>query len=225
MRGRVATAALAAATLLTTIASAQPASSAAATPAAPAATPAQPTAPTGPALAVFPAKGGRTLAVTSPAFADGADIPFRNTQYEGNVFPGLTWTRGPYGTRSFVVIMQDDDAHFRGPGSVLLHWSMYDIPAGVTELDPGMTAPPAGASFGPSYAGPSHAYVGPRTPRGPKHHYHFTVLALDEVVPQDPKLTYAVLAAEIAGHVLASGGIVGLGQFDPNAAPSSAPAR
>ena len=46
------------------------------------------------AIVNLPAKGGATLTVTSPAFASGADIPFENTQYKGNVFPGLAWTAG-----------------------------------------------------------------------------------------------------------------------------------
>jgi para-nitrobenzyl esterase len=192
-------------------------------PIAPTPTSMPPAAPVGLALAVFPAVSGKTLHVTSPAFANGADIPFRNTQYEGNVFPGLRWGHGPYGTRSFAIIMQDGDVNYHG--GPLLHWSMYDIPAGGTHLDPGLVAPPVGASFGPNVRGPSNAYMGPHTPRGPKHHYHFAVLALDVVVPEDPKLTYDALAAAIQGHVLASGEVVGLGQFDANApAPVPHPA-
>jgi para-nitrobenzyl esterase len=193
-------------------------------PPTPAAAPAAATAsaaPMGLALMVFPARSGKTLHVTSPAFADGADIPFKNTQYEGNVFPGLHWGHGPYGTRSFVIIMQDADVNYHG--GPLLHWSMYDIPAGATHLDPGLIAPPVGASFGPNVRGPSNPYMGPHTPRGPKHHYHFAVLALDVVVPADPKLTYDALAAAIQGHVLASGDVIGLGQFDPNVAPPPVP--
>jgi Raf kinase inhibitor-like YbhB/YbcL family protein len=217
MRRGLGLATMAAVVLAASAAVAQPASA----PNPPATAPAPP-APIGLALAAFPAAGGRTLAVTSPAFRNGGDIPFRNTQYEGNVFPGLTWTRGPRGMRSFVVIMQDADARPRS-GGVLLHWSMYDIAAGTVRLGPGLTAPPAGANFGPSYAGPSHAYLGPRTPRGPKHHYHFAVLALDEVIPPDPGLTWAALAADISGHVLASGEVVGLGQFDPDVAATPPP--
>jgi Raf kinase inhibitor-like YbhB/YbcL family protein len=190
---------------------------------APAAMPTNsPAAPVGLALTVFPAKSGKTLAVTSPAFKQDGDIPFENTQYRGNVFPGLTWGKGPYGTRSFVVIMQDADVNFHG--GPLLHWSMYAIPAGVTKLPAGMTAPPAGASFGPNVRGPNHAYMGPHTPPGPKHHYHFQVFALDADVPADPALSYDALAAAMTGHVLASGELVGLGQADPNA-PPRAPAR
>jgi Raf kinase inhibitor-like YbhB/YbcL family protein len=184
-------------------------------PAAPVSAP--PAAPLGLALTVFPAKTAKTLGVSSPAFKPGGDIPFENTQYRGNVFPGLAWSKGPYGTKVFVVIMQDADVNFRG--GPLLHWSMYDIPAGVTKLAPGMTTPPAGASFGPNVRGPNHAYMGPHTPPGPKHHYHFQVFALDQEVPADPALSYDALAAAMGGHVLASGEVVGLGQADPNAPP------
>ena len=174
--------------------------------------PAPPPAKPGLALQSFPAKGGKTLKVSSPAFRDGGDIPFENTQYRGNIFPGLAWSKGPYGTRSFVVIMQDADVKVRGG---LLHWTMYDIPAGVTKLAPGMTMPPAGASNGPNVRGPSYPYMGPHTPPGPKHHYHFQVFALDETIPADPSLSYDALAAAMAGHVLASGELIGLGQAEP----------
>jgi len=61
-----------------------------------------------------PREGGATLRVTTPAFKAGGDIPFENTQYRGNVFPGLSWTAGPAGTKSYVVIMQDGDAMRNG---------------------------------------------------------------------------------------------------------------
>jgi para-nitrobenzyl esterase len=201
---------LVAASLLAAGASAQPAG-------------APPKAPVGLALAVFPASTSKRLTVTSPAFADGRDIPFENTQYRGNIFPGLAWTKGPYGTRSYAVIMQDADVNYHG--GPLLHWSMYDISARLRKLDAGMTAPPAGASYGPNVRGANNAYMGPHTPPGPKHHYHFAVLALDEVILIDPALTYDALAAAMAGHVLAGGEVVGLGQADPNAPPRAPTVR
>jgi phosphatidylethanolamine-binding protein (PEBP) family uncharacterized protein len=79
------------------------------------------------ALGNIPAKGAAKLTVTSPAFKPGGDIPFENTQYRGNVFPGLTWTAGPAATKSYVVIMQDGDAMVRG--APILHWTMANIPA------------------------------------------------------------------------------------------------
>jgi phosphatidylethanolamine-binding protein (PEBP) family uncharacterized protein len=98
---------------------------------------------------------------------------------------------------------------------------MYAIPGGASHLDVGMTTPPPGASFGPNVRGPNHAYMGPHTPPGPKHHYHFAVLALDRDIAVDPALSYDTLAADMTGHVLASGEVVGLGQADPDALPAT----
>ena len=52
------------------------------------------------ALVNLPAKDSVKLTVSSPAFKTGGDIPFENTQYQGNKFPGLEWTRGPAATSS-----------------------------------------------------------------------------------------------------------------------------
>jgi para-nitrobenzyl esterase len=165
------------------------------------------------ALVTLKVKDGTKLTVSSPAFKDGGDIPFENTQYRGNVFPGLEWTRGPALTKSYVVIMQDAD--FLVKDAPVLHWTMGNIPPTVTKLDPGMTAPPEGAQYGPNVRGPNHAYMGPRTPAGPKHRYHFQIFALDKPLSADAFATYESLTAAMKGHVLASGEVVGLGQFAP----------
>ena len=88
-------------------------------------------------LDLTPANG--RLTVTSPAFKDGGDIPYENTQYRGNVFPGVSWTAGPAGTRSYLLVIQDSSLLLRG--APILHGTLYNIPAGVTALAPGMTAP------------------------------------------------------------------------------------
>ncbi|HEV8410335.1 MAG TPA: YbhB/YbcL family Raf kinase inhibitor-like protein [Gemmatimonadaceae bacterium] len=162
-------------------------------------------------LLTVPAKGGAKLTVTTPAFTQMGDIPFENTQYKGNVFPGLSWSAGPGATKSYVVIMQDADAMMRG--APILHWTMFNIPANVTKLLPGMTAPPAGAANGPNMRGPSQPYAGPRTPAGPKHRYHLQVFALDTQLSADAITSFDALTAAMKDHVLASGEVVGLGQF------------
>lgn len=168
------------------------------------------------ALTTVPAKGGVKLTVTTPAFKSGGDIPFENTQYQGNKFPGLEWTKGPAGTKSYAIIMQDTDGIRNN--MPILHWTMWNIKG--TKLDAGMTTRPEGSAYGPNIRGPAQAYMGPRTPAGPKHRYHLQVFALDTTV--DPSKSYDELLAAMKGHVLASGEVIGLGQVDPSAPPRPA---
>ena len=175
------------------------------------------------ALVTLPAKDGAKLTVTTPGWKDGEDIAFKYTQYQGNTFPGLEWTKGPSGTKSYAIIMQDPDIAIRG--NPVLHWTMMNIPATVTKLEAGMApeGKPAGSIYGPNYQGLAKPYLGPRTPPGPKDRYHFQVFALDTVLPADfaPK-NYDELIAPMKGHVLASGVVMGQGQADPAAAPRPA---
>jgi para-nitrobenzyl esterase len=169
------------------------------------------------AMANLPAKGGAKLTVTTPAFNNGADIPFENTQYRGNIFPGLSWNAGPSGTEAYVVIMQDGDALSRG--APILHWTMVNIPAKITQLQVGLAAPPTGAAFGPNICGPNQPYMGPRTPAGPRHRYHLQVFALNTTISAEANATYASLIDAMKGHVLASGEVIGLGQIAPPPPP------
>jgi para-nitrobenzyl esterase len=165
------------------------------------------------ALVNLPAKGSAKLTVSSPAFAAGGDIPMENTQYRTNTFPGLGWSAGPTGTKSYVVIMQDGD--ILRQGAPILHWTMANIPVGVIKLDAGMSAPPTGAAYGPNIRGANQAYMGPRTPAGPKHRYHFQIFALDTTLADTALGTYAAMIEAMNGHVLASGELIGLGQAPP----------
>jgi para-nitrobenzyl esterase len=171
------------------------------------------------ALVEFPAKGNAKLTVTTPAWKDGGDIPYENTQYRGNNFPGLAWSAGPSGTKSYVVIMQDTGAIVRG--APILHWTLYDIPANVTKLDAGMapTGNPPGSSYGPNIRAAAQPYMGPRTPPGPKHPYHLQVFALDTTIPANAAITYDELTGAMKDHILASGEVVGMGSVDPTAPP------
>src|SRR4029079_9722739 len=165
------------------------------------------------ALTNAPAKGNAKLTVTSPAFKNMADIPFENTQYQGNKFPGLEWTAGPAGTKSYVVIMQDTDVLRNG--APILHWSIVAIPATMTKLPSGMTDAPAGTMHGPNMRGTMQPYMGPRTPAGPKHRYHIQVFAPDTSVGNESTQTYAAMLPAMKGHVLASGEVIGLGSAPP----------
>jgi para-nitrobenzyl esterase len=161
------------------------------------------------ASVTVPANGGAKLTVSSPAFKMGGDIPMENTQYKGNVFPGLSWSAGPAGTKSYAIIMQDGDGVRNN--APFLHWTMMNIPTSVTKLEPAMTTPPAGTIYGPNYKGAHQPYLGPHTPAGPKHRYHLQVFALDMELPAGAADSYEALTGAMKGHVLASGEVIGLG--------------
>lgn len=156
------------------------------------------------ATLVFPTEQA-PLTVSSPAFGNGGWIPCRNTQYCGNVFPGLTWSAGPAGTRSYVVIMQ-------GPGEgaeVSLHLTVFNIPAGITHLPSGMSSAPPGASLGPNVHGLHHTYAGPHPHGAGRNEYHLQVFALDAPIRVSQPVTFPKLIAAMRGHVLADGQLVG----------------
>ena len=170
----------------------------------------------------MPAKGGAKLTVTSPAFQNGADIPFENTQYRGNIFPGLGWTKGPAGTKSYAAIVQGE---LKGPGSnTSIHLVIFNVPAATTKLETGMKEAPAGATYGPNVHGLGSEWAGPHTHDFLKHAYHFEVFALDTTLANDSKTSLSAVQDAIRGHVLASGEVVGLATMDPDS-PEAADLR
>ena len=147
-------------------------------------------------------KGKTALKVSSPAFAAGAAIPEDFSAYGKNGSPPLRWGKGPYGTRSFALVLEDPDAPMASP---FVHWITWNIPAGATAFDAGQTPP--GAVQGKMGAG-RLGYFGPRPPAGPAHHYHFQVFALDQTPGLTSDADLKALETAMAGHVLASGELV-----------------
>ncbi len=139
--------------------------------------------------------------LTSPAFADGADIPVRHTCDGEGLSPRLTWTGTPGATRSLALIMDDPDA----PGGTFTHWVVYDLPPDVTELGEGSTIAGQGRnSFG------HRGYGGPCPPDGdPPHRYRFTLYALDvpSLALQNP--IGEELTAAVETHVVGTARLVG----------------
>jgi Raf kinase inhibitor-like YbhB/YbcL family protein len=86
---------------------------------------------------------------------------------EHNISPAITWSPGPAGTMSYVLIMTDLDAPadlslMNKPGVVMgpdtprvpfIHWVLVDIPAALTHLDRGEES--AGFVPGPRPLGPT----------------------------------------------------------------------
>jgi para-nitrobenzyl esterase len=155
--------------------------------------------------------GKLKLTVTSPGFKDGGDIPFKYTQYQGNIFPGVAWSKGPPATQSYVVIMQGVLGH-----GTSIHLNLFNVPADVSALKTGLKEPPAGALYGASLHGVNQGYVGPHTHNFGKQKYYLQVLALDTRLPDSVQPSFPALEAAMSGHVLASGEILGIGTMDPN---------
>ena len=107
-----------------------------------------------------------TIAVTSPAFADGDTIPEAHTCRGDGGSPELAWQGVPADATSVALVVSDPDA----PGGTFIHWVLYDLPPG----DGGLTAGevPAGAQQGEGWTAPC--------PPSGTHHYLFTVYALRE---------------------------------------------
>jgi Raf kinase inhibitor-like YbhB/YbcL family protein len=156
-----------------------------------------------------PAKGGSSrLLVTSGAFSGGSDLDDRYTQNGDNMSPSLTWSKGPLGTQSYVVLTEDPGVNRPEPIS---HWVIYNIPSTTNSLPqniPGDSTLENGTMQGKNIA-QKVGYIGPKPPAGQTHPYHFEVFALSQKLQLDPATAdrNAVVNA-MKNKVLASGDIV-----------------
>lgn len=147
------------------------------------------------------------LVVSSPAFAEGTQIPEEYTCDGRDISPLLNWSEPPAGTRSLALIMDDPDA----PGGVFTHWVIFNLPAGSTQLPAAVpTDPelPSGALQGSNDFG-RIGYSGPCPPSGSPHRYRFTLYAVDEVLELSPGAAQSQVRQALEGHVLAQDQLTG----------------
>ena len=144
---------------------------------------------------------------TSPAFAEGEEIPVKFTCDGADVSPAVEWEDAPEGAKSFVIICDDPDA----PAGTWLHWLVYDIPGPafrlVEKLSPTAELPgdmkQGLNSFG------RIGWGGPCPPSG-RHRYVFAIHAMDvESLGLPPGAQLADVEAAMAGHVLAEARFMG----------------
>jgi Raf kinase inhibitor-like YbhB/YbcL family protein len=148
--------------------------------------------------------------ITSSAFQDGAEIPQRCTCEGDDVAPALAWSDPPAGTASFALIVDDPDAPDpAAPKRTWVHWVLYDIPAGTTQLPEAVSSGrlPAGTREGLN-DWKRTGYGGPCPPIG-RHRYFHKLYALDTKLGDLGRPTKATLEKAMDGHVLAMTQIVG----------------
>jgi Raf kinase inhibitor-like YbhB/YbcL family protein len=140
--------------------------------------------------------------LTSPEFADGAEIPRRYTCEGDDVSPALSWSGAPGDAMALALIVDDPDA------SGFVHWVVFDMTASATgSLSAGWSkspdAPPQGTNgFG------RVGYGGPCPPSG-THRYVFRLLALGEALALSGAPTARQVLDAAAGHILGEASLTG----------------
>ncbi len=111
--------------------------------------------------------------LTSSAFADHGKLSQQFTCDGANISPPLSWAGAPEMTKSYVLIMTDYDAIY-SRRMYMQHWSVYNLPASITELTMAEHSLTSGIN---SYD--VTTYRGPCPPAGTTHRYSFQLYALD----------------------------------------------
>lgn len=159
---------------------------------------------------LLPQLPGFTL--RSDDFVAGGQLPALHSAQGGNVSPHLAWSGFPAATRSFVVSCFDPDAP---TPSGYWHWTVVDVPVGVTELAQGLGESDLlldGAMFHVRTDGGVHAYEGAAPPPGDRpHRYIFAVhaLAVDSLELTD-EASPAAVAFTALPHALARATLTGM---------------
>lgn len=154
--------------------------------------------------------------LSSPAFADNGTMAQKymgknsaNPNCIGeNISPPLQWRNAPAATRSYAIIMYDQEGR---NGLGLAHWVAYGIDATATSLPEGAgDGERAGLVGGSNFLGKGSYYGGcPPKGTGP-HHYVITIIATDlDLTALKPGLTMQQMLDAIGSHALVAAGLVG----------------
>ncbi|MCZ7566953.1 MAG: YbhB/YbcL family Raf kinase inhibitor-like protein [Burkholderiales bacterium] len=149
-----------------------------------------------------------TLALSSPAFAHGGEIPRKHTCEGQDVSPPLAWASVPASAKSLVLIVDDPDAPDpAAPKTTWVHWVLYDVPPAATGLAEGVRRLPMGTREGVN-DWKRTGYGGPCPPIG-RHRYCHKLYALDAALGDLGQPSKAQLEAAMKGHVLAQTELIG----------------
>ncbi len=148
--------------------------------------------------------------LSSPAFAQGGEIPALFTCEDRDISPLLEWTGVPDETKSLVLIVDDPDAPDpTAPKMTWVHWVLYNLPPSATGLPEGVSSKdlPAGTREGTN-DWKRTGYGGPCPPIG-RHRYFHKLYALDVELPDLGTPTKVEVEAAMKGHILAHAELMG----------------
>jgi Raf kinase inhibitor-like YbhB/YbcL family protein len=150
------------------------------------------------------------FSLTSTDVTDGSRLADIHAA-DSSTSPQLAWSGFPDGTKSFVVSCFDPDAP---TPSGFWHWTVVDIPVGVTQLDRGAgsgdDALPDGAFHVTNDVGVA-GYAGAAPPEGDREHRYFFVVhaVAEETLGVDPSVTPTVVAFNLVFKALGRAILVG----------------
>jgi Raf kinase inhibitor-like YbhB/YbcL family protein len=163
---------------------------------------------------------GPPLQLSSSAFNDVSTYPDKYSCVPGMVSgppdaskmtsPPLSWVNPPAGTKSFVLLLHDPDAHARKSFDDITHWMIFNIPGDATSLPEGVKADSTVGVQAANVTG-QPVFFGPCAPPGPVHHYTFELFALDTMLDLQKGASRDDVQKAMDGHVL--GGTVLIGLF------------
>src|SRR5271165_1813399 len=87
------------------------------------------------------------MRIVSTDIADGKQLPGKFTCAAGNdaISPALQWMQPPRGTETFALIVHDMEPRPRKGNDDILHWMVWNMPAGANSLPAGVS--PTGADL------------------------------------------------------------------------------
>ena len=147
------------------------------------------------------------LQISTTAFSNGGNIPKKYSCDGADVSPPLAWSSAPAGTQSFALIADDPDA----PVGLWVHWVLYNVPAGTTELAEGTDKKDelAGGALQGRNDFRKIGYGGPCPPPGKAHRYYFKLYALDTKLNLKSGASKSDLEQAMKGHILEQSQLMG----------------